>query len=166
MLSARIIGADGKAQTVSATENQDLWWAIRGAGHNFGIITSLTVKAYPEINGGMHYMGLVAFPDTLLETVVKTFSDLKVDPTMAISLLFIRAPPAFDPCVVLALWHAGSEESAKKEFKTVFDLGGMVIHEGMVPYDHTNDGLDYLCQRGKPLELLRCPHCWKVAKLI
>jgi hypothetical protein len=149
MISARIVGADGITRTASDTENPDLWWAARGAGHNFGVITSVTVKTYPEINGGMHYMALVAFPPSLLEECVRVFSTLKVQPTMAMDLLFIRPPPDFNAAVAFALWHGGSEESGRKVYKPIFDLGGMVVQEGMVPYDHTNDGLDYLCQTGK-----------------
>lgn len=36
--------ADGTTQTVD--ENSDLWWAVQGAGHNFGIVTSATIKIY------------------------------------------------------------------------------------------------------------------------
>lgn len=44
IISVRLVTADGKIQTVSAS-NTDLFWAIRGAGPNFGIVTSAIVKA-------------------------------------------------------------------------------------------------------------------------
>jgi hypothetical protein len=44
LLSVRLVGADGIAKTVSATSYPDLWWALRGAGANFGVITSATFK--------------------------------------------------------------------------------------------------------------------------
>jgi len=37
--------ANGTLTTIDA--DSDLWWAIRGAGHNFGIVTSITAKVYP-----------------------------------------------------------------------------------------------------------------------
>ena len=43
-LSADIVLADGTLQTVG--EDSDLWWALQGAGHNFGIVTSVTSKIY------------------------------------------------------------------------------------------------------------------------
>ena len=46
LVSAQIVLANGSAATVSATQNSDLFWAVRGAGHNFGIVTSLEVKVY------------------------------------------------------------------------------------------------------------------------
>ena len=150
MLSARIITADGVAKTVSATENPDLWWAIRGAGHNFGIVSSVTVRAHDELNEGMHYMTVLGFPDTMLEKIVEVVDSYQVPPEIAIDMIFMRAPPDFtNPAVGIVLWHPGTEESAKKLAKPIFDLGGMVVQEGMVPYDHINDGLDIYCEKSK-----------------
>jgi FAD/FMN-containing dehydrogenase len=39
LISARMVLANGTAVTVSSESNPDLFWAIRGAGHNFGIVT-------------------------------------------------------------------------------------------------------------------------------
>lgn len=50
--SVRMVGADGKVITVSATSHPDLWWGIRGAGANFGVITSATYKIHPLVNNG------------------------------------------------------------------------------------------------------------------
>ncbi|KAF6784750.1 FAD-dependent oxygenase [Colletotrichum sojae] len=43
-LSMNIVLADGTIQTIN--ETSDLWWAVKGAGHNFGIVTSVDVKIY------------------------------------------------------------------------------------------------------------------------
>jgi len=52
LLSVRIVTGTGEAVTASATENSDLFWAIRGAGHNFGVITSATFQVYNQTNSG------------------------------------------------------------------------------------------------------------------
>ncbi|KAF2261385.1 FAD-binding domain-containing protein [Lojkania enalia] len=46
LVSARIILANGTLVEASSTENADLFWALRGAGHNFGVVTSFVVKVY------------------------------------------------------------------------------------------------------------------------
>ena len=61
MISERLITAQGNCITVSATENPDLWWGLRGAGHNFGIVSELTVKAHPQINEGMQFCSTLVF---------------------------------------------------------------------------------------------------------
>ncbi|RDW63408.1 hypothetical protein BP6252_10953 [Coleophoma cylindrospora] len=46
LISARVVLANGEAVSVSATENSDLFWALQGAGHNFGILTEVTSRIY------------------------------------------------------------------------------------------------------------------------
>jgi FAD/FMN-containing dehydrogenase len=52
LLSVELVTASGDLITVSATQNPDLFWALRGAGQNFGIVTSATYKVYDATNGG------------------------------------------------------------------------------------------------------------------
>lgn len=49
LLSCRIVVADGRTVTASEAENEDLFWALRGAGHNFGIFTSFEYRVYDRI---------------------------------------------------------------------------------------------------------------------
>ena len=48
LLSVEIVIADGSILTASKTENPDLFWAIRGAGSKFGIVTSFTYQAHEQ----------------------------------------------------------------------------------------------------------------------
>lgn len=54
--SVRMVGADGKVITVSATSHPDLWWGVLGAGANFGVITSATYKVHPLVNNGKVFL--------------------------------------------------------------------------------------------------------------
>ena len=62
LLAAEIVLADGRIVICSATQEPDLFWAIRGAGHMFGIITSFTFRAHPQPNNV--YGGMVVFSPT------------------------------------------------------------------------------------------------------
>ncbi|KAI1379512.1 hypothetical protein F4677DRAFT_409423 [Hypoxylon crocopeplum] len=60
--SVRLVTATGDIVNASASENPDLFWGIRGAGANFGIITSATYVVYDEINNGRATLAHFDFP--------------------------------------------------------------------------------------------------------
>ncbi len=59
ILSVDIVTADGRLRTASATENPDLYWAIRGGGGNFGVVTSFEYQLHPV---GLVFGGMIAYP--------------------------------------------------------------------------------------------------------
>ncbi len=95
MISVRLVTAEGKCITVSSTENPDLWWGLRGAGHSFGIVSSLTVKAYPQINEGQHWMSMLIFTPDKIESVAEAINGLDWDQGMAAHIIFACVPPDF-----------------------------------------------------------------------
>jgi FAD/FMN-containing dehydrogenase len=48
LVEARVVLADGSAVTVSSDSNPDLFWGLRGAGHNFGIVSEFKYKVYDK----------------------------------------------------------------------------------------------------------------------
>jgi FAD/FMN-containing dehydrogenase len=67
LLSADLVLADGNFVKASADENQDLFWAIRGGGGNFGVVTSFTFKLHPirMIYGGPMFYELSETADVM-----------------------------------------------------------------------------------------------------
>lgn len=55
MISCKLLIASGEILEVSQETNPDLFWALRGAGHNFGIALEATFQVYPQTNGGKHH---------------------------------------------------------------------------------------------------------------
>ena len=72
LLSCQIITADGKVLTANASENEDLFWALRGGGGNFGVVTSFEFRAHP-----VHTVlgGLLLYPRNMALDVIRHFRD-------------------------------------------------------------------------------------------
>ncbi|MEX0892179.1 MAG: FAD-binding oxidoreductase [Gemmatimonadota bacterium] len=67
LLSADMVTADGRQVTASEDENQDLFWALRGGGGNFGVVTSMEFRLHPvkDIVGGPIFFELEAAEDVM-----------------------------------------------------------------------------------------------------
>ncbi|KAK3945061.1 hypothetical protein QBC46DRAFT_336908 [Diplogelasinospora grovesii] len=62
LVSVVMVTADGSLVTASETENADLFWGVRGAGPNFGIILWATYKIFDQTNGGYAFNADFIFP--------------------------------------------------------------------------------------------------------
>ena len=72
LLSSQVVTADGTVLTASFSENDDLFWALRGGGGNFGVVTSFEFQAHPvaTVLGG-----LLLYPREMAIDVIRHFRD-------------------------------------------------------------------------------------------
>lgn len=76
LVSARIVVANGTLLEVSKKSNADLFWGLRGAGQNFGVVTSATYKLYPLYKGGVWTSVDVVIPNENNMSYFKTVSSM------------------------------------------------------------------------------------------
>lgn len=91
MRRMRVVLANGKAINVSPTENSDLWWGIRGAGQNFGIVIEADFQTAPQVPQGTHYDVEMQFADSQLEAVFGLLNQqitAPLAPQLAIDITF------------------------------------------------------------------------------
>jgi FAD/FMN-containing dehydrogenase len=74
LLSAQVVLADGSLVTASPIENEDLFWAIRGGGGNFGIVTSFVFQAHPV---GTVLAGIVLHPSAAASGAIRRWRDFE-----------------------------------------------------------------------------------------
>ena len=72
VLSLDVVTADGRLLNVNAEEHADLYWGMRGAGHNFGVVTSFEYRLHPL---GPVLAGVVAFRPEEGERMLKAYRD-------------------------------------------------------------------------------------------
>lgn len=94
--SATVVLADGSVVVASATENPDLFWAIRGGGGNFGVVASMTVGLVRlgQIFGGMAYYRMEDAPE-VLRFYREWSAGLTDDTSTILRLMQVPPKPAF-----------------------------------------------------------------------
>jgi FAD/FMN-containing dehydrogenase len=109
MIDANVVLADGSQILVSNTSYPDLWWGLRGAGHNFGIVTRFTYKIY-DLPSPERYYALFTFGQDKLEQV---FTEIN-------TLMEAGLPPEIGCIFVNYAWMQGFSTTAVRP--TAFSL--------------------------------------------
>lgn len=98
LVSAKVALHDGTVVTASATENEDLFWGLRGAGHNLGIVLEFEVKAY-DIHPDPWTSVTLVFGDDKIEEYFEAWNKLEVtipDPGLIVLNGYYRILPEFN----------------------------------------------------------------------
>jgi FAD/FMN-containing dehydrogenase len=155
--SAEVVTADGQILTASATENQDLFWGLRGGGGNFGVVTSFEFDLHPV--GPTVTAGPVFYPGERAEEILRFYRDFARDLPDELTTLanLLTAPPApFLPeewhgkkLIGLIGCYAGDPEEGAKAMQPLRDLGDPVADlVGPMPYVQMQGLIDALYPRG------------------
>ncbi|HJT04944.1 MAG TPA: FAD-binding oxidoreductase [Pseudonocardiaceae bacterium] len=94
LLTVEIVTADGRVRRASRDEHPDLFWAIRGAGANVGVVTSFTFRLH-EV-GPTVYGGLIAWPGDRVHEILRAYRTItsRAPRELAVWLVLMNAPPA------------------------------------------------------------------------
>jgi FAD/FMN-containing dehydrogenase len=112
VLSVDVVTAEGQLVTASASENADLFWGVRGAGANFGIVTSFEYQLHPV---GPVLGGMVLYPMSKGKEVLCFFDEFSrtcPDEVSLISLLLTT--PDGTPAVGIAACYCGPLAQGEK----------------------------------------------------
>lgn len=91
MIHAKVALWNGTIIDSSEEVNSDLFWGLRGAGHNFGVVIESTYKTWPD-EGGLHYNADMVFTDDSLHGVVEVAKGIienNLDPSLFLILGFV-----------------------------------------------------------------------------
>jgi len=162
LISAEVVTADGRSVTASEKENQDLFWAIRGGGGNFGVVTSFEFRVHPvnEIYGGPMF-----FEVDDAGTVLRFYREFIADapeqfggfPAWQIAppLPFVPENRHGDTFLAFVACWAGPLDQGERVLKPLHDVAPVVAeHVGPMPYPALNSAFDALVPPG-------LQHYWK-----
>lgn len=80
-VNLNVVLANGTAIGVNANSHPDIWWAMRGAGHNFGIVTSFDSKIWPD-NFKEYYVRTYQFAGSSLDTLFEQVNKFQGNGTL------------------------------------------------------------------------------------
>ncbi len=162
LVSADVVTAEGKFLITSEKENEDLFWAIRGGGGNFGVLTSLEFRLHPvkDIYGGPMFYELEHIGDVLRfyrEYIKDAPEEMGCFPAFQIAppLPFIPEKRHGDTFIAMVACWAGPLDKGEKALKPFHDLAQVVAEfVGPMPYPALNSAFDALVPPG-------LQHYWK-----
>ncbi|KAK8044171.1 hypothetical protein PG993_004195 [Apiospora rasikravindrae] len=138
LVSCEVVLANGDIVTASETENPDLFWALRGAGHSFGVVTSFTSRIFPQ---GMAWGGLLVLPIAALPDLVSFINAFceKNDGDQAMLPMLGCHPVTLEPCVATTMFFNGPKEAAEAFYAPLLQLEGAIMNTaGVIPYPVAN----------------------------
>jgi FAD/FMN-containing dehydrogenase len=117
--SVEIVTADGKVRTADAAQHPDLFWAVRGGGGNFGVVTSFEFRLHPVAR---MLAGVVFFPLEHAETALRLYRDFMAqasDEVMAYGV-FLTSPEGA-PMFGVPVCYVGPLEHAEESLRPLRD---------------------------------------------
>jgi FAD/FMN-containing dehydrogenase len=162
LISADVVTADGRFLVASEDENDDLFWALRGGGGNFGVVTSFEFRVHPvkDIYGGPMFFELSDAGAVLRffrEFIADAPEELGAFPAFQIAppLPFIPEDRHGDTFLAVVACWAGPLDQGERALQPFHDLAPVVAeHVGPMPYPALNSAFDALVPPG-------LQHYWK-----
>jgi FAD/FMN-containing dehydrogenase len=157
LLGATVVTADGALHQVSASSEPDLFWALRGGGGNFGVVTSFELQLHPV--GPELYAGLVFYPFAQAHQVLRAWRDYTASTPDELSVWAVlrKAPPLpFLPSaahgtdvVIFAVLHSGDVANGPHAAAPVLQWGDPIASAlGPTPYSGFQSAFDPLLTPG------------------
>ena len=150
LLSAEVVLASGEVVTASEDTDRDLFWALRGGGGNFGVVTSFEYRTHPlaSVLGGPVLHPLAAAPQ-LFSFYREFAADLPDE--LSTQAVFLHAPDGSGTKLCgIAVCHAGDDaDRAEADVRPLRRFGSPAADMiQRMPYPAVNTGVDWLSPAG------------------
>jgi FAD/FMN-containing dehydrogenase len=142
--SVELVTAEGRVLRASAEEHPDLFWAVRGGGGNFGVVTSFEFRLYPV--GPVVTGGLIAYPFESAREMLHFYRDFcaSVPDEHTVAATLVHAPDGSGvKLAAMVACHCGPLAAGEAAVRPLKELGSPVIDAlGSIPYSQLNSMLD------------------------
>jgi hypothetical protein len=138
MLGVEVVLADGSIVRASDNENQDLFWAMKGAGGCFGIVTEFMLKGHAQTNEV--WTGKMVFPRTVLKTLTEVANrvlEVENKGNAAMGLFWTWSSGGI--MIAVIPFYNGPKNDAEEFFAPLLELNPIVNKAKMVPFSQSGD---------------------------
>jgi FAD/FMN-containing dehydrogenase len=157
LLSAEVVLADGTVVRASENQHADLFWGIRGAGGNFGIVTEFEFRLHKL--GPLVLAGLALWPLERATAVMRAWRDYAdaAPDEISTACVLVTAPPEDfvpdhlegRPALGVAVLYVGDPDDARAAVQPLEDLRPDLDHIGPMPYTAFQAALDPTAPPGR-----------------
>ncbi|KAL8988161.1 MAG: hypothetical protein Q9177_002723 [Variospora cf. flavescens] len=138
LISARLVTAEGRIIHVSRRQNADLFWGLRGAGANLGVVVSATYQAHKLVNQGQILNADLIFPANKSKEyfdVLQSFTGKNLPAKLAIVTLIVFDPVAQAAQIVANWVYIGPREEGLRVMAPVLALNPPITNIQVVPWN-------------------------------
>ncbi|CAE6457366.1 unnamed protein product [Rhizoctonia solani] len=137
LIQATIVTSTGDILTANDSENKELYWALRGGGGNFGVVTEFVLKLH-EQRADLYSSALI-FPPPLIERLVLELNAwLKERSPLENAHIIFALGPNGQPGVIMQLIYNGDSDEGAAKFERFVKLGPVVNRSETLPYMRLN----------------------------
>jgi FAD binding domain/Berberine and berberine like len=127
LLGAEVVLADGRLVIADTSQNSDLFWALRGGGGNFGVVTSMRIRVHPV---GKLLAGMILFPWSDAESVLRGYAEIMSSAPDELSVLAGLLPgPDGGPVVFIGPIWSGEPGQGREFMARLMSIGKPIISE-------------------------------------
>jgi hypothetical protein len=125
LLSVEMVAADGEVLKASTTQHADLFWATRGGGGNFGIVTSFEFRLHPV---GPVLAGKVVYPITKAREVLRLYREYtaQVPEELTVYASLLTTPDGL-PAVAINICYCGTLDEGNRLVEPIRRLGSPMV---------------------------------------
>lgn len=143
LLSAELVTADGHTVRASADENPELFWAVRGGGGNFGVVTEFEFRLHPV--GPEVFQTIVLYPLEIAHQALRFFrAQMEHAPDELSSFAILQYVPAtepypeawyYQPAIIFAACYCGALDEGERASQPLREFAEPIIDlSGRMPY--------------------------------
>ncbi|KAK4031275.1 6-hydroxy-D-nicotine oxidase [Parachaetomium inaequale] len=147
MVSARVVLGNGRVVVASEEENKDLFWALRGAGHNFGVVSEFTVRVHDvEENRRNWAWERFVFGRERLEELYTLANEMMEDQPELVNVFsswrILEELDPTQPMIVFIVFYNGPMEASREYTHPIHDIGPVDYRSGITELPGIDEVLD------------------------